>query len=1257
MAGRLRGRKLVAALAALPLASGLVLGLAGLPGATAGAVTEGPLTTLPVGGTPVGVAVDTGNGTVFVANANGMVVGVKEQTGLPVSSYSVASSASAIALDPGAGLVDVTDAAAGTLTVVDESNGAVVSTATVGSDPVAVAVDTTTHLAYVANYGSGTVSEVNETTGVVTGTATVGTDPDAVAVDSANGEWAVANGGGGTLSLGTGTTASQTVPVGGRPDGVAFDPTTRTIGVANSSSGNLSIVSEKSASVTATVQVGADPAGVAVDPSTSHFVVVDEGSSAVSFVSESSRTLDSTVPVGADPVGIAIDTKRGMVEVVNGTGGTLTTLNELNSFPSHLATPVLPTAVGVNPSSGQIAVVVGSTGQVLLYSSFTAKRSTSVNVGSSPDAVALDPSSGDWFVANGASSSVSVVSPSGSVLDTVRVGADPLAMAMDSSSGEAYVACGTSHEFVAIDTSTDATSTVKVTPATPTGIAVDPATARVFVAEGTSNKVAAYAEGSTTREWRVTVPSPAGLAFDTATNTLLATDSSGALLSQVSISTHKNVPLAVPAASTSVVVDPASGTAWIASPSISPPAGDLTRLDLGTGDALATLPVTSLGGIAFDTSTFQIYAVVGSMTGPGAVLAAGGPAVPGEPTSLDATPGDRTIDVSWTAPPSGDDAITSYAVGVYEQGSESAVDTTTTAAGTTNASISGLTNGQAYVIAVVAKSGAGTGQAAFSAAVTPVTVPTAPTAVAATATNSQAVVTWTAPTSDGGTPITSYTVTPFVSGVAVSSLAVIVTGNPPATQATVTNLTDGTSYTFEVLATNGVGPSAESKPSSAVTPLGPPGAPTAVSATGSNASANVTWTAPSSDGGTAIESYTVTPYLAGTPVPSLAVTVSGSPPATNALVHGLTNGDAYQFGVVATNSVGSSAPSQLSPAVTPAGAPSSPRDAKAEASEGEAGVSWKAPDSNGAPITSYVVTPVEAGTPEPSKAVTVSGSAGSPPGTSVTVRGLIDGMPYGFSVVARNSAGTSKPATTSQVTPVHGVWVASSTGKVVGVGVASLGSGPSLGAHAQYVAMLTEPEGLGYLLIGSNGSVHAFGDAQSHGSLKGRTVVAAALTPDGGGYLLLLAGGRVKTFGDARSYGSLHDEAVVGVEYTPDGKGYAMWLANGAVKTFGDAKSYGSLHDETVTAGAFDSAGNGYYLLSSDGEVHRYGKAAWFGSTKALGYALIPSAIAVIPGGKGYLELSTDGGLYAFGPGTTAYAEATGSVVARGHAIGIGLEP
>jgi hypothetical protein len=239
---------------------------------------------------------------------------------------------------------------------------------------------------------------------------------------------------------------------------------------------------------------------------------------------------------------------------------------------------------------------------------------------------------------------------------------------------------------------------------------------------------------------------------------------------------------------------------------------------------------------------------------------------------------------------------------------------------------------------------------------------------------------------------------------------------------------------------------------------------------------------------------------------------------------------------------------------------------------------------------------------------------------------------------------------------VHGVWVTSATGKVVGVGVRSLGSGPSLGAHARYVSLLAEPTGLGYLLIGSNGSVHAFGDAKSYGSAKGATVVGATLTAGGRGYLLLLAGGGIKSFGDATSYGSTHHQSVVVVDITPSSKEYMMFLSDGAVKAFGDAKSLGSVRGESVTAGAIDSSGNGYYLLSADGDVHHFGNATYFGSTTALGYSLVPAAIAVISGADGYLELATNGTFFAFGPGTTAYAQANRSVVS-GTAIGIGLEP
>lgn len=121
--------------------------------------------------------------------------------------------------------------------------------------------------------------------------------------------------------------------------------------------------------------------------------------------------------------------------------------------------------------------------------------------------------------------------------------------------------------------------------------------------------------------------------------------------------------------------------------------------------------------------------------------------------------------------------------------------------------------------------------------------------------------------------------------------------------------------------------------------------------------------------------------------------------------------------------------------------------------------------------------------------------------------------------------------------------------------------------------------------------------------------------------MLLLAGGGIKSFGDARSYGSTHHQSVVGVDITPSDKGYTMFLSYGAVKAYGDAKSLGSVRGETVTAGAIDSSGNGYYLLSADGDVHHFGKATYFGSTTALGYALVPAAIAVMSGANGYLEV------------------------------------
>ncbi len=191
--------------------------------------------------------------------------------------------------------------------------------------------------------------------------------------------------------------------------------------------------------------------------------------------------------------------------------------------------------------------------------------------------------------------------------------------------------------------------------------------------------------------------------------------------------------------------------------------------------------------------------------------------------------------------------------------------------------------------------------------------PAAPTGVSATAAEGSATVTWTAP-SPGTSPISSYTVTPYI-GTAARP-ATTVTGSPPATSATVTGLTNGTTYTFTVTATNALGTGPASAASNPVTPSAPtaPAAPTAVTATPGNTGATVTWSAPASDG-SPISSYTVTPYIGTAARP--ATTVTGSPPATSATVTGLTNGTTYTFTVTATNALGTGPASAASNAVTP----------------------------------------------------------------------------------------------------------------------------------------------------------------------------------------------------------------------------------------------------------------------------------------------------------------------------------------------------
>jgi Fibronectin type III domain/Transposase, Mutator family len=233
------------------------------------------------------------------------------------------------------------------------------------------------------------------------------------------------------------------------------------------------------------------------------------------------------------------------------------------------------------------------------------------------------------------------------------------------------------------------------------------------------------------------------------------------------------------------------------------------------------------------------------------------------------------------------------------------------------------------------------------------------------------------------------------------------------TSAVAGNLSNGTAYTFTVAAINAAGVGTNSTASTSVTPQPTtvPTAPTQVTARAREQSAVVAWQRPASDGGLALNGYTVTATPGGQ-----SAMVAGS--ETTTTVPNLADGTAYTFRVTASNAKGTGAASAASVAVTPGvTAPDPPADVAANAlGNGGIEVDWQAPAyTGGQSITGYTVTVQPGGR-------TVPAAAGA---VSVVVSGLDSQTQYTFTVTATNTTGISAASgQTIPMTPVEGLTAA-----------------------------------------------------------------------------------------------------------------------------------------------------------------------------------------------------------------------------------------
>jgi len=443
--------------------------------------------------------------------------------------------------------------------------------------------------------------------------------------------------------------------------------------------------------------------------------------------------------------------------------------------------------------------------------------------------------------------------------------------------------------------------------------------------------------------------------------------------------------------------------------------------------------------------------------------------VPGTPTAVSAAPAGRaSAHVSWTAPTSGG-TPDRYVITGYVGSTAQVTKTVTGTPLPTSATVTGLTTGTTYTFKVAAFNANGSGpQSAASNAVTPLTdlPPAVPTNVFAAPATSTARVSWNVPSGDGGTPITSYTVTPFIGTTAQPATTV----GPASTTTTITGLANGTSYTFKVKATNAIGDSAQSAASNSATPAytlfefstpatADAGDPSSVnlgtrftadnsgkvrgvrfykaalntgthvgslwSAAGSLL-AQATFSNESASGWQSVTFATPVDIIAGNtyvvsylaPAGHYSVTPNqfGAGPVDNPPLHapGSSNG-VYAYGAASTfpSSSFNATNYWVDPLYTKPPPPGAPTNVTATAGQASASVSWTAPASGGAP-TSYVIQARVAGNPTGApKTIT-----GTPPATSTTMTGLTAGTAYTFTVTAANADGTGPASTASNaVTP------------------------------------------------------------------------------------------------------------------------------------------------------------------------------------------------------------------------------------------------
>jgi titin len=212
--------------------------------------------------------------------------------------------------------------------------------------------------------------------------------------------------------------------------------------------------------------------------------------------------------------------------------------------------------------------------------------------------------------------------------------------------------------------------------------------------------------------------------------------------------------------------------------------------------------------------------------------------------------------------------------------------------------------------------------------------------VTATAGSGSIEISWSAPASNGGAPITEYQVQRKADDGSFSTISKV---DPSMTSHTDSDVDPGQEYTYKVRAVNRIGPS-NGNDEITITAQGIPFPPEGIDATYGDGYVEVSWTPPLNTGGTPLTGYKV--YRTQPDLEESLMIKDLGADVTSFRDENINYGQGYTYGIAAVNQHGESAQA-FSALITPYGAPASPNGLVFETDSLDVHLTWSAPDSDG----------------------------------------------------------------------------------------------------------------------------------------------------------------------------------------------------------------------------------------------------------------------------------------------------------------------